>query len=233
MTESPSRSDVSGNDKSADDQPVSCLPAMVAATLLMSMVAFILCAGSTYYLFQQRTAFAIRTLEGYREVIEQSYLTPEEKADVVKQIDEVQKRMQVDDFPPAKASAVMERLVRLPISQWGELVVIESVVDREYQGEVQTRAKWELRRLRTAIAQDNVTVVDVNHVLEPVTQPDSASPLGRTLKQPVSVAGVGEVIERAGLIADRAKIQEEPAEPPSISQILKTQLQAADVQGGY
>ncbi|MEM1228310.1 MAG: hypothetical protein AAGJ40_21680 [Planctomycetota bacterium] len=222
------------SDGSDSSEPApSCLPGLVAATLLMGMMAFILCAGTTWYLFQQRTQFAIRTLEGYRPVIEQSYLPPEEKADVLEQLDMVKKRMQVDGFPPSKASAVMERLVRLPIPQWGEIQVISSWAVENLTGELKVTAQRQIRRLQTAIAKDLATVIDINEALEPVTTVDMRSPLGRTLNQPLSESSVLEFIDRAGLIADRCRIESEPADPPTIAEILDKQLRAADLDGGY
>lgn len=237
-TDPPRASDVEADDDgptfaTPEPPPPSCLPAIVAATLLMGIVAFITCGVSTWFLWQQRTVFAIRTLEGYGPVIEQSYLTPEDKQSVIEQLAATSKRMQTETFDPAAASAVMQRLVRLPIPQWGELAVIEEFAKSEMSDVESAEATRQLSRLRVAIEQDLATVIDVNHVLEPVTIPDTTSPLGRQLVQPLAIPGVREVISRASLIGDRSKIPPSAVPTMTIREILAARLRQAEAEGGF
>lgn len=207
-----------------DEEQTSCLPAVVAATLLMGIVAFITCGITTWVLFQNRPAIAIRTLDGYIPVVQQSRLDPEEKSLVIDQLEEVRQRLEAGILTPADASAVMERLVRLPIPQWGELSVVESYIETNWDGSQKQAGLEQLSRLRRAVEIDRATVVDVNRVLDPVTTNDPDSPLGRTLNEPLRDADVLEVVDRAGLIGDRAEIENRLQEKASIANILRQRL---------
>lgn len=207
-----------------EDEPTSCLPAIVAATLLMGILAFVTCGVTTWILFQNRPAIAIRTLDGYVPVVQQSRLAPEEKAEVIEQLEDVRQRLEAGALTPTEASAVMERLVRLPIPQWGELAVVESYIMAKWEGSQRDAGLKELSRLRRAVQIDLATVVDVNHVLDPVTTEDLASPLGRTLDEPLADAEVLDVVERAGLIGDRADLDDRLFEIASIDDILRQRI---------
>ena len=107
------------------------MPAVLAATLLMGIVGFIACGFTTWLLFQKRSELALRTIEAsYIPEIEQSRLQPDEKREVVQQLKEFAKDLQRGEYENWQAAAVMQRLVRLPVIQWGELRVVEAFLER-------------------------------------------------------------------------------------------------------
>ncbi|MCC9640943.1 hypothetical protein LOC71_01565 [Rhodopirellula sp. JC740] len=217
----------------AEHQEPGCMPIVVACTLLMGIVSFIFCGVTTWVLFQKRTEVAVRTLEGYVPVIEQSLLPPDEKKSVVEQLEETIKQMRADDYPQEVASAVMQRLVRLPMPQYGELDAIESFAGDSFGEEERMEAEKQLSRLRRAIELGQATVIDVNDVLLPATKEDPAHPLGRVLKQPLSVEDVRSVVQRAKLIGDREALADQVFPRQPIDEILEKELAAARESGEY
>ncbi|CAD72827.1 MAG TPA: hypothetical protein DDX19_15255 [Rhodopirellula baltica] len=216
-----------------EQQEPGCMPIVVACTLLMGIVSFVFCGVTTWVLFQKRTEVAIRTLVGYVDVIEQSLLPPDEKKSVIAQLESTIKEMRADDYPQERASAVMQRLVRLPIPQYGELDVIDSFVQENFGDDERNDALKQISRLRRAIELGKATVIDVNDVLLPTTQVDTTHPLGRVLKQPLAAENIREVVQRAKLIGDREKLADQPFERKPIDEILKRELTAAVDQGGF
>ncbi|MEO9592432.1 hypothetical protein [Rhodopirellula bahusiensis] len=217
---------------SAQQEP-GCMPIVVACTLLMGIVSFVFCGVTTWVLFQKRTEVAVRTLVGYVDVIEQSLLPPDEKKSVIDQLETTIKQMQADDYPQEQASAVMQRLVRLPIPQYGELDVIDSFVKANFDDNERDSALKQISRLRRAIERGKATVIDVNDVLLPTTQVDTTHPLGRVLKQPLVEDDIRDVVQRAKLIGDRDDLADQFFERKPIDEILKRELRAAIEQGGY
>ncbi len=120
---------------------------ILAGTVLMGVIGFIVCAFSTWILFQKRTEFAIRTLRGsYIADIEQSLLDPATKSVVVKEIETLAAEMESGKYEDWQAAGVMQRLQRLPVLQWGELQAIDSflrnrVASRLADGELPPRRK--------------------------------------------------------------------------------------------
>ncbi|MCM2371614.1 hypothetical protein [Aporhodopirellula aestuarii] len=215
----------------SDDSP-GCLPAVVAGTLLMGIVAAVLCGVTTWILFQKRAEIAVRTLEGFVPMIEQSLLEPEDKAEVVKQFEALIKEMSAPDYPPAAAAAIMQRVVRLPIPHWGELDAVESFVEKNYEGDELERALTDLSRIRKAIEVNRATVFDIIDVLEPVAVVDDTTG-ARSIKTKLTRKDVDQVIERAGLLAERAKIEDQRFPRVNMSTILRQEIKAAKTEGGY
>lgn len=231
--DSTSAGDSKSQSSTPEQQEPGCMPIVVACTLLMGIVSFVFCGVTTWVLFQKRTEVAIRTLVGYVDVIEQSLLPPDEKKSVIAQLESTIKEMRADDYPQEKASAVMQRLVRLPIPQYGELDVIDSFVKENLGDEERDDALKQISRLRRAIELGKATVIDVNDVLLPTTQVDTTHPLGRVLKQPLAAENIREVVQRAKLIGDREKLADQTSTRKPIDEILKRELKAAVDQGGF
>ena len=173
------------------DPGPGCMPAVLAATVLMGIVGFVTCGLTTWMLYGKRTELAIRTLEEtYVPAVEQSLLQPEEKRAVVAQLRELTQDLKRGQFEDWQSGGVMQRLVRLPVIQWGELAAVEAWLDRgdpefwKSAGLTDVEeAKRQLSRLRRAIELDQATSVDLNEVLRPVLIADQ-SPLGRSLVEP-------------------------------------------------
>ncbi|EMI46138.1 hypothetical protein [Rhodopirellula sp. SWK7] len=218
-------------DAKKDDSP-GCLPAVVAGTLLMGIVAAVLCGVTTWILFQKRAEIAVRTLEGFVPMIEQSLLEPEDKVDVIKQFESLIKEMSAPDYPPASAAAIMQRVVRLPIPHWGELDAVESFVNENYEGDDKERALTDLSRVRKAVQANLATVFDVVDVLEPVAVVNETTG-SRSLKTKMTRKDIDQVIERAGLLADRAKIKDQRYPRIDMATILRQEIKAAKTEGGY
>ncbi len=209
-----------------------CLPAVVAGTLLMGIIAAVLCGVTTWILFQKRAEIAVRTLEGFVPIIEQSLLEPDDKADILKQWEAIIKEMSAPDYPPASAAAVMQRIVRLPIPHWGELDAIEAYVEKNFEDSERERALTDLSRIRRAVQTSQATVFDIIDVLEPVAVIEDKLP-GRSLKTKLTDADVREVVLRAGVLADRANIEDKRFPPITMASILRQEIKAAKTEGGY
>lgn len=224
-------SDDSAPARSGEEGP-GCMPAVVAGTLLMMMVAFVLCGVTTWILFQKRTEIAARSLQGFIPNIEQSLLEPADKARVIEQLETLIKQMQDPNYEPAQAAAIMQRIVRLPIPHWGELDAVQSYAEKNFDAEAKQNAQKQLSRARHAIETNKATVFDFVDVLEPVAVVDD-TPIGRSLKQPLKSKDVEEVIKRAELLADRAQVADELFERADMADILEREILAAKTEGGY
>lgn len=222
--------DIRGDN--GEDEGAGCLPAAVASTVLLGIIAAILCGVSTWILFQKRAEIAVRTLEGFVPVIEQSLLEPNDKADVIDQFQALIKEMSAPDYPPASAAAIMQRIVRLPIPHWGELDAIESYVEKNWEGEKRESALTDLSRVRHAVQVNHATVFDLVDVLEPVAVIDDATG-ARSLRTKLSDQEVEQVIERAGLLAARTEVEDKRFPHIRMGTILRQEIKTAKTEGGY
>ncbi len=110
------------------------MPAIVAAMALMGIVGFIVCAFSTWSLFQKRTEFAIRTLQGdYVRQLEQSLLDPATKTSLMREVEKLIADLERGKYENWQSAAIMQRLQRLPVFQWGELQAIEAFLKQSKQ----------------------------------------------------------------------------------------------------
>ena len=219
-------------DETPKPKEPGCLPAMLAGTLLMGIIGFVLCGVTTWMLFQKRTEIAVRSLEGFIPTIEQSLLDPDDKAKVIDQLEDLIKEMRAPDYPPAAAAAIMQRIVRLPMPHWGELDAVQAYVEKNFEGEKRDQAIRDLSRARRAIETNKATVFDIVDVLEPVAIVDD-TPIGRALKPKLTEADVEETVQRAGLLADRAKIEDRTFPRVDMATILKRAIETAKRDGGY
>ena len=167
------------------------MPAILAATVLMGIIGFVTCGVTTWMLYGKRTELAIRTLEEtYLPGVEQSRLEPDEKERVVTQLRDLIAELKRDQLEDWQAGGVMQRLVRTPVIQWGELNAIDAWLRRVDPttwavvgiADVED-ARRQISRLRRAIELDQATGVDLNDVLKPLVVKDD-SPLGRSLLDP-------------------------------------------------
>jgi hypothetical protein len=140
--------------------------------------------------------------------------------------------MQDPNYDPAQAAAIMQRIVRLPIPHWGELDAVQSYAEKNFEDASKANAIKQLSRVRHAIDTNRATVFDIVDVLEPVAVVDD-TPIGRSLKQPLTSSDVEEVIKRAELLADRAKVADQLYERTDMADILEREIQTAKTEGGY
>lgn len=226
-------------DPEVDEGP-GWMPAILAGTLLMGIFGFIICAFSTWYLFQQRTEFAIRTLRGpdkneergYIEAIKQSRLDPESKSAVVKEIRLLIADLERGKYENWQAAGIMQRLQRLPVIQWGELQAIEAFLKKQ-AGDEQAGQIRQLSRLRQGVELGKVTSFDVEDVLQPVRRPDPNAATGSQLVQPLMKGQVSEVVHRARLAADRAKIPEQTFDSMRIESMVRREIERGASEGSF
>lgn len=231
LDDSPHEPGGSPGQESESDSP-GCLPAVVAGTLLMLIVAFVLCGVTTWFLFQKRTEIAARSLQGFIPNIEQSLLEPEDKARVIEQLETLIEQMRDPNYDPARAAAIMQRIVRLPIPHWGELDAVESFVRKNFKGDEKEAAIKNLSRARRAIEMNQATVFDIVDVLEPVAVVDD-TPIGRSLKTKLTRQDVDDVVVRAKRLADRARIPDQTFGRVDMADILAREIQTAKTEGGF
>tara|TARA_R110002049_G_scaffold2750_2_gene21688 strand:- start:559627 stop:560391 length:765 start_codon:yes stop_codon:yes gene_type:complete len=232
VTQTDAGQGVDTDESTLQDEGPGWMPAILAATLLMGIIGFIACGFTTWLLFQKRAELALRTIEAsYIPQVEQSRLQPEEKRDVVDQLKEFAKGLERGDHEDWQAAAVMQRLVRLPVIQWGELRVVEAFLDRE--GTEEARAGLiELARLRRAVELGDVTSFDVEDVLKPVYKSDDSA-AGRKLIDPLTSEAVADVINRAKLLSDRSDVSDDWSDDVSLAEIVRSEIEKGLTEGGF
>ncbi len=222
-------------DEAIDNGP-GCMPAVMAATVLMGIVIFIFCAFSTWILYQKRTELATRTLtDAYLPELEQSLLEPASKTAVMKAIEELAADMQRGKLENWQSAGVMQRLQRLPVLQWGDLQAVESLIAKSGTEEQRSNAKLQFDRLRLAVAKGRATSFDFVEVLSPVQKSDPTVASGFRLIQPLNLELSLGVIKRAELVADREKISSDPKDirAVSIESIMRAEIEEGINEGSY
>ncbi len=204
------------------------LPAILAGGLLLLMAFFICCGVTTAYLWNQRGELAVRTLRGHTmPMVEQSQLAPAEKQTIIRQFEQVADQIEAGEMEDWQAAAIMGRLQRLPLNEWGELAAVEAMVIKSeaWTKEERDRAIQQLSRLRRAVATGEATQFDLADVLEPVRRQETGNEGPRLLADP-SRQQIGEVVKRARLVADRLAIDDRRFPAQSLSGIIAEQIEA-------
>lgn len=219
--------------KLRSEQGPGWLPALMAMSLLTGMAGFICCGVTTWVLYQKRTELAVRTLEGaYITELEQSYLDPSTKRAVVDEVKELITEMEAGDYENWQSAAIMQRLQRLPVVQWGDLQAIELFIKKVNGVEKDEQLK-EISRLEQAVVDGSVTSFDFQDVLEPVHRADPKSSSGFSLILPLSTETVAEVCLRAKLVADRAKIADRRFPKVDLAAIVRREIEQGSTAGGF
>ena len=231
--EEPSASGVetTGETETSDDEGPGCLPAVLAASVLLGIFSLVICAGGTWFIYQNRDQLALRSVRGaFVPAVEQSLLEPEEKAATVELLNDFGDELERGQIESWQASGVMQRITRLPIIEWGQLRAVDAFV--RSHSEFSEDDAIQFHRLRKGVERGDLTTIDFQHILSPVTQPDQ-SPSGRSLTDPLEVEAIRQVIEQARLVADRAEISKEPQTDVTIDTIVRRQIDAGLEQGSY
>ena len=209
------------------------LPAIMAGTVLLGIFGFIFCAFSTWVLFQKRTELAIRTLKGaYVSELEQSLLKPETKKQVLDEVDKLIAAMEAGKYENWQSAAIMQRLQRLPVLQWGQIQAVQGFIEKS-AGDQKAEQIKQLSRLQRAVEKGQVTSFDFQDVLEPVYQSDPGSQSGFQLIQPLTAESVGEVALRAKLVADRAKVPDQLFHDLDLGAVVRAEIEKGANEGGY
>ncbi len=206
------------------------MPIVVATTLLLGILVFIGCGVATWVLFGKRTELAIRTLRStYIPEVEQSLIQPDEKRAAVDQLEELALDLERGKYENWQAGGVMQRLVRLPVLQWGELSAIEAFIQKDF-GDDSVDAITQLARLRRAVELDKATSVDFEDVLKPALVVDDSS-LGRSLREKLTRAVAEDVVQRAKLVADRCGVPKQDFPDVKIDAMIRRQIEAGLREG--
>lgn len=209
------------------DQGPGCLPAVMAAVVLMGIVGFVMCAFMTWVLFQQQSELAVKTLRGTLiPNVEQGLLGPTEKKQVLEQLENFADDLERGKYENWQAGGVMTRIMmRVPIYQWGELQAVEVFLEQQAAEDVGQSLK-QISRLKRAVQLGKANAVDLEDVLNPVRMVDSQGPTGYRLQQPLVAEAVADVVVRARLLADRAEIPDQLFSDVSLTSILQDQIEA-------
>lgn len=215
------------------DQGPGCLPGCLAATVLGLMFGFIVCGVSTWYLYQQRTVLAVRTLQGFViPEIEQSGMEQSEKGEVITILREVVTQAEEGQLEDWQASGIMERLKRSPLMQWGDLAVADALINTspEFTEVEKTDASMQLARLRRAAELGEAIDADFVDVLSPIMDESDGTSAPR-IRRDATAQQMRDVVLRAKLIADRGKIPNEMFDV-RIADILAREVREGKQSGG-
>lgn len=220
---------------SRSQQGPGWLPALMAMSVLAGVAGFVCCGVTTWVLYQKRTELAVRTLEGaYITDLEQSYLDPPTKRAVVNEVQVLISGMKAGDYENWQSAAIMQRLQRLPVVQWGDLQAIELFISKDERVDLaQAEQLKEISRLEQAVVNGTATSFDFQDVLEPVHRADPESSSGFSLILPLTAESVAEVCLRAKLVADRAKIANRRFPKVDLAAIVRREISEGATAGGF
>lgn len=214
------------------DEGVGCLPGILAAAALMGIVGFVFCGFMTWLIFQKQDQLALRAMQGnFIPAVEQSLLEPGEKTRTVELLGEFAEDLERGKYEGWQASGVMQRLARLPVLQWGQIRVVEQFVDAN-PDDFEPDASPQFDRLRKGVENDNVTTIDFSHILAPVLKTD-VSQLEADLVEELEIEAVRDVVQRARLVADRAKVASMPKSDVTIDILVRRQIDAGITEGSF
>ncbi|WP_145300421.1 hypothetical protein [Crateriforma conspicua] len=216
-----------------EEEKAGCFPAILAATLIMGMVFCIGCGLSAWVIFGKRTEMAIVTMEkNFVPMVQQSRLESDDKAAVLEQFEDFIRDMKADNVENWQASGVLQRLVNLPVVEWGDLQAVEAYAQTR-DPELADEARLQLSRLRRAIELQEAVRIDVTDALKPVMRPSDDPLMVQVLIDPLNDQAVKETVLRAKLLADRAEIPDKPFEDVQIGRIVRRQIEAGMLKGTY
>lgn len=234
MSGTPATSDSSIAPSGEADEGPGCFPAFMAIGALLLMAMFISCGFATWYIFQQRTELAMRTLRGdVIPTVRESGMRPEEKAEVISVLEQVVADGESGRLEDWQSSGIMERLIKAPLMQWGDLEMLEALIlaHDQFSAEEKAVASRQFSRLKRAVELGEAGAVDVNDVLSPVLE-DSRPDMLPKLDRKSSVEELRDAVQRAKLIADRSKIPDQDFEV-SIAKIIRREVEQGKTVGGF
>lgn len=232
-TGAPAANRASAIDAGLGDEPQGpgCLPAVVAATLLMGIVFFVGFGIAAWVIFQKRGDLAVRTLRGtIIPELEQSRLDPEEKRLVVEELRSLADDIEQGAYENWQAGGIMQRLITSPMMRWGDLVAVQSWAEKNLPTQEQQEARKQITRFFRAAELGRVVARDIHDVLAPVSTREDAAGFVQ-LRSDLREEDVRDVIQRAKLVADRAQVPEQTFEDVSLSQFIRRQIEIGRREG--
>lgn len=220
-------------EQDVDQEGPGCLPAFLAFGAIILIILFISCGVSSWWLWQQRTEIAIKTLQGtVIPELEQSALEPAEKQAVIELIQGVVRDGEAGKLEDWQAAGIMERLSRSPLLQWGDLVGFESLIlaSDGFSVEEKQQASMHLSRLKRASELGTADSEDLYDCLSPVLIENQSQPIARLDRQ-ATVEQMRDVVLRCKIVAERESIPEQTFEV-NLADIIRRQIEAGRSQGG-
>jgi hypothetical protein len=218
-------------DSPTEPQGPGCLPAVMAATLLMGIIFFIMFAFSAWLIFQKRGDLAIRTLRAtIIPELEQSRLDPDEKRLVINELSALADDMEQGRYENWQAGGIMQRLINSPIMRWGDLVAVDGWAEKNLDEEQRLEARKQISRFFRAIELDRAVARDIHDVLGPVSTRENEAGFVQ-LRSDLRQEDVREVAHRAQLVADRAQVPDDYFEVVSLSQFVRRQIEIGSREG--
>ena len=225
-----------GEDPGASvDEGPGCLPAFLAIGALLLMFMFVACGFGAWYIYQQRTELAVRTLEGYViPELEQSGLEPDERGQAIASIRGVIEQAREGKLEDWQASGIMERLNRMPLLEWGDLETVEALIANsdQFTAAEKTEAIKQFSRLRRAAELEEVTAVDfAGDVLDGVYGDTDASGRARINRQ-ATTEQLRQAVTEAQRVADRVGVPDQLFDV-SLNELLDKQIELGKSEGGF
>jgi len=228
---SPADASQEGADEGADEG-AGCMPAILAATALMGIVGCIVCGFMTWLIFQKQDELALRSMRGsFIPAVEQSLLAPEEKTKTVELLNEFADELERGRLEGWQASGVMQRMTRLPILQWGQIRRVETFVD-DHPDDFPADDSVQFDRIRKGVERDDITTIDFRHILSPVLRSDPSREEDQ-LVDSLDVESVTDVVQRARIVADRAKVEASPKADVGLDILVRRQIDDGIKKGTY
>jgi hypothetical protein len=220
----------------SDDEGPGWMPAILAGTVLMGIFGFVFCAFSTWVLFQRRSELATRTIqETYLPQLRESYLDPTTRSEVVEIVEQLGADLKGGKYDDPQAAAILQRLQRLPVLQWGELQSVESFYAKQSSADDTKLAEvhGDIGLLQNGVRLSEVTSFDFHEILLPAMVQDAASPTGFKLQEPMTVEAAEEVFKRIKLRVNDLKASQPDAAPVQLSEIVAEAIRAGVSEGGF
>jgi len=215
----------------ADTEGAGCMPAILAATVLMGIIFFIAFAFSAWLIFQKRGDLAARTIRAtIIPELEQSRLDPEEKTAVVKELSNLADDIEAEMYENWQAGGIMQRLINIPLMRWGDLEAVAVWAEKNLPDDQRKDASKQFSRFFRAVELDRAISRDIHEILAPVATPENASGFVQ-LRSDLNDQDVAEVVRRCKLVADRAEIPDQAFDRVSLTQIVRRQIEAGGRDG--
>jgi hypothetical protein len=215
----------------AETEGAGCMPAILAATVLMGIVFFVAFGFSAWLIFQKRGDLAARTLRAtIIPELEQSRLAPDEKTAVVKELTQLADDIEAEMYENWQAGGIMQRLINMPLMRWGDLEAVSAWAEKNLPEDQRENAAKQISRFFRAVELDRAVARDIHEILAPVATAENASGFVQ-LRSDLNETDVTEVVLRCKLVADRAEVPDQKFESVSLTQIVRRQIEAGSRDG--
>ncbi len=214
-----------------ETEAAGCMPAILAATVLMGIVFFIAFGFSAWLIFQKRGDLAARTLRAtIIPELEQSRLDPVEKTAVVKELTQLADDIEAEMYENWQAGGIMQRLINMPLMRWGDLEAVAAWAEKNMPEAQRENAAKQISRFFRAVELDRAVARDIHEILAPVATAENAGGFVQ-LRSDLNEKDVAEVVLRCKLVADRAAVPDQTFNSVSLTQIVRRQIEAGGRDG--